>query len=212
MPFCAGRTAPWRCLISCGASLSASSWSPTRSFFFRPASIIRPRLALTATHKHLQCRHVQYLLFVAGSSSEALAHELALRFVTRALDPGLAPLTRQAAIAYVASYAARASFLPAATVHECLTLCAGWVHKCVRRGSASPRRGAGHSPWPPVPAPAATCATQPSRPAWRRRCICHSTPCASASFTSSASAPSKFCSSRFAGGRRGSPHSSGVGG
>jgi RNA polymerase I-specific transcription initiation factor RRN3 len=80
------------------------------------------------THKS---KYTQFLLFFAASRRPAHLDEFVSLLVNKLFDARLDQLTRQSCAAYVASFLARASFVPTAAVRHVLVLLVRWLHEYV---------------------------------------------------------------------------------
>jgi RNA polymerase I-specific transcription initiation factor RRN3 len=92
-----------------------------------------------------QTKHVQFLLFYACSYHAPLCREFIASLVAKALEPSIALILRQSAVAYVASFLARARFVEPLLVSECLDSLVGWLHEYLHTHEHSRDEGAtGH--------------------------------------------------------------------
>ncbi|XP_066291736.1 RNA polymerase I-specific transcription initiation factor RRN3-like isoform X1 [Branchiostoma lanceolatum] len=101
------------------------------------------RHLLTAFEKlllptHASC-HVQFLVFYIASLRQDLADAF-LNFCWRKVQsPNTPVILRQAAAAYMASFLARANFVPLSTVIACLDLLLPWIHRYIDDQDGSTR-------------------------------------------------------------------------
>lgn len=82
------------------------------------------------THK---AKYTQSLLFYLCSLHHTLPDTLLGVLITRVFDPTLATYLRCTSAAYLASYLARAKYVPPETIAQCLRLCTDWVHSTLDR-------------------------------------------------------------------------------
>ena len=77
------------------------------------------------THR---CRYVQFMIFYAGSQDTSFP-DMFLGFLAQKLvQSSTTPVERQSAIAYLASFIARATYVQISSVKVCLDLILPWIH------------------------------------------------------------------------------------
>ncbi|XP_020632916.1 RNA polymerase I-specific transcription initiation factor RRN3-like isoform X2 [Orbicella faveolata] len=76
---------------------------------------------------HASC-HVQYVMFQVCSFDLDFANSLLDVCWKKIEDPNTPSILRQACAAYIASFIARAKYIPISTVQTCLDLVAHWIH------------------------------------------------------------------------------------
>ena len=86
--------------------------------------------SILRTHK---AKYTQTLLFYLGSLHESFPDTLLGLLLTRTFDTSLATYLRCTSSAYLASYLARAKYLPPTTLAHCLKLCTQWAHRHLDR-------------------------------------------------------------------------------
>lgn len=79
-----------------------------------------------------QARHVQYLLFYICGQHEALPGVFLGRLYEKVISDATPAVIRQLAVAYVASFVARATYVHSNLARECLEKLCGWLREYVR--------------------------------------------------------------------------------
>ncbi|KAK2185321.1 hypothetical protein NP493_240g02006 [Ridgeia piscesae] len=102
------------------------AWEATKKLY-RELLVVFDRLILPT---HASC-HVQFLLFYITSFHEALVEGFLDYLWKKLQDPNTQVVFRQAAVAYIASFLARAKHINISTVRVCLDLMVAWAHKYI---------------------------------------------------------------------------------
>ncbi|KAI9363410.1 RNA polymerase I-specific transcription initiation factor RRN3-domain-containing protein [Zopfochytrium polystomum] len=107
---------------------AAASVSATQAEMFFDCLVRVFERTILPTHKS---RFSQFLLFYACSLSPACSERFLVLLARKTFDPTFSNITRIAATGYLASFVARAKFLDAASVRECLRMLNGWALRYV---------------------------------------------------------------------------------
>ncbi|KAI0230182.1 RNA polymerase I-specific transcription initiation factor RRN3 [Lamellibrachia satsuma] len=83
---------------------------------------------------HASC-HVQFIVFYISSFHKALAEGFLDYLWKKLQNPNTQVVFRQAAVAYIASFLARAKHVNISTVRVCLDLMAAWAHRYITEAS-----------------------------------------------------------------------------
>lgn len=84
---------------------------------------------------HASC-HVQFVMFQVCSFDQEFANSLLDVCWEKIKDPNTPAILRQACAAYIASFIARAKYIPIGTVQTCLDLVAEWIHSYIDMNDA----------------------------------------------------------------------------
>ncbi|XP_064636420.1 RNA polymerase I-specific transcription initiation factor RRN3-like [Lineus longissimus] len=85
---------------------------------------------------YLSC-HVQYILFYITSFQQQLSDGFVDYLWKKVKDPNMQPIFRQSAVAYLASYVARAKYVSVSTARTILEFMVKWVNTYIKQASYS---------------------------------------------------------------------------